>query len=149
MFSPCSIKNAVDHTMWNSGELFTEDVSTCQESIRNLRGKFREVFGNFVSWLPLQSLAVKKKNFIFANFGRWKTLRKVPVKYFQAAWEGLKIYRSRFGSLFGCFFFQAVFCIDLKFWGTVSFCRHAAVRNFLSTSASFFGKFARRHKDSN
>ena len=37
----------------------------------------------FLAWLPLQSLAVKK-SFFFANFGRWKTFKinsKVPVKY--------------------------------------------------------------------
>ena len=40
----------------------------------------------WLAWLPLQSLAVKKKLFfVCANFGRWKTLKicwKVPVNFF-------------------------------------------------------------------
>ena len=42
--------------------------------------------------------------FMFANFGRWKTFRKVPVRHFWAAWEGHKLFRTGFGSFFGSFF---------------------------------------------
>ena len=71
-----------------------------------------------LAWLPLQSLAVKK-TFFCAKFGRWKTFKiswKVPVKFFQAAWEGLNNFHTRFGSFLGSFFhvFQTVFRIDLK-----------------------------------
>ena len=38
------------------------------------------------------------------NFGQRKTFRKVPVIKFQAAWEGLIIFRTRFQSFFGSFF---------------------------------------------
>ena len=65
----------------------------------------------FLVWLPLQSLAVES-NFICANFGRWKTFRKVPVGNFEAAGEGLKHFRNRFGSFFA--FFKPFFRIDLR-----------------------------------
>ena len=39
-----------------------------------------------LAWLPLQSLAVKKKTFSCANFGAvGKSLRKVPVRIVLAA----------------------------------------------------------------
>ena len=61
-----------------------------------LKGRFRDrciwallerhlgLWFPLLAWLPLQSLAVKK-NFFWANLGRWKTFKiswKVPVKYF-------------------------------------------------------------------
>ena len=40
-----------------------------------------------------------------------KTFRKVPVRNFEAAWEGLKMFRTRSGSFFGsfCAFFKPFF----------------------------------------
>ena len=52
-----------------------------------------------------------EKQFFCANFGRWKTLRRVPVKNVEAAREGLKILWTRFGSFFAFFlaFFKPFF----------------------------------------
>ena len=54
----------------------------CARSCRNLSWHLVQLL---LAWLPLQSLAVKKKTFFGANFRRWKTFKicwKVPVKYF-------------------------------------------------------------------
>ena len=64
--------------------------------------------GNFRSSAPQPPRSVNgqpcasrwKTTFFVANFGRWKTFRKVPARNLEAAWEGLKTYRTRFGSFF-------------------------------------------------
>ena len=68
-----------------------------------------------LAWLPVQSRAVKKKFYFCTNFRRWKTFRKVPVKYFWEAWEGLNIFRSRFSDPFSRSF-QTVFRVELQFF---------------------------------
>ena len=93
-----------------------------------------------LAWPPLQSLAVKQ-NLLCANFGRWKTFRKVPVKYFWAAWEGLKMCWTRFGSIFRFFsrFSNRFSCRVNNCSGAISFCRRAALkllRNYCATIAS-------------
>ena len=70
-----------------------------------------------LAWLPLQSLAVKKKIMQFwavrtFNIFFWK----VPVKYFLSGLRGAKHFSVAFQIVFRIFFrvFQTVFRIDLK-----------------------------------
>ena len=72
----------------------------------------------------------KKNFFCSANFGRWNTFRKVPVKYFNWPERGLTFLghvSDRFSDLFSRF--SNRFSCQIKFVsGTVSFCRRAALK---------------------
>ena len=76
-----------------------------------------------LAWLPLQKLC-----FYMQILGGEKKFREVPVRNFQAAAEGLQIFRACFGLFFGFFFaFFEPFSHRFRcFSGAVSLCGRAA-----------------------